>query len=314
MVITMINKKKIASMILLLCVPAVVYFVFFMLQPARFGSVNSLFILFQQCLLPTVTACGYYFIITMGLFDFSIGSNIVLSSIVGGLLSIRFGYMGLFLGGIAVGALIGLINGLMFVKLRISSIIVTVGMMMLYECLGLFISGGGIFTLDKSVKLFGTAPYNVIVSILAMGLSYILIDHTRVGVYVKSIGSNESISRDMGIRVDKYKVVGFVICGLFAGIAGVLTISYSSSISPMLNMNSMERNFMPMMGCFVGMALKKYINPIIAIVIGEFTISLLINGLMTNGIDATLQKMVTGLFLLLIVGFTTRTSKARVVK
>jgi len=310
----MINKKKIASMILLLCVPAVVYFVFFMLQPARFGSVNSLFILFQQCLLPTVTACGYYFIITMGLFDFSIGSNIVLSSIVGGLLSIRFGYMGLFLGGIAVGALIGLINGLMFVKLRISSIIVTVGMMMLYECLGLFISGGGIFTLDKSVKLFGTAPYNVIVSILAMGLSYILIDHTRVGVYVKSIGSNESISRDMGIRVDKYKVVGFVICGLFAGIAGVLTISYSSSISPMLNMNSMERNFMPMMGCFVGMALKKYINPIIAIVIGEFTISLLINGLMTNGIDATLQKMVTGLFLLLIVGFTTRTSKARVVK
>jgi len=314
MVITMINKKKIASMILLLCVPAVVYFVFFMLQPTRFGSVNSLFILFQQCLLPTVTACGYYFIITMGLFDFSIGSNIVLSSIVGGLLSIRFGYMGLFLGGIAVGALIGLINGLMFVKLRISSIIVTVGMMMLYECLGLFISGGGIFTLDKSVKLFGTAPYNVIVSILAMGLSYILIDHTRVGVYVKSIGSNESISRDMGIRVDKYKVVGFVICGLFAGIAGVLTISYSSSISPMLNMNSMERNFMPMMGCFVGMALKKYINPIIAIVIGEFTISLLINGLMTNGIDATLQKMVTGLFLLLIVGFTTRTSKARVVK
>ena len=310
----MINKKKIASMILLLCVPAVVYFVFFMLQPTRFGSVNSLFILFQQCLLPTVTACGYYFIITMGLFDFSIGSNIVLSSIVGGLLSIRFGYMGLFLGGIAVGALIGLINGLMFVKLRISSIIVTVGMMMLYECLGLFISGGGIFTLDKSVKLFGTAPYNVIVSILAMGLSYILIDHTRVGVYVKSIGSNESISRDMGIRVDKYKVVGFVICGLFAGIAGVLTISYSSSISPMLNMNSMERNFMPMMGCFVGMALKKYINPIIAIVIGEFTISLLINGLMTNGIDATLQKMVTGLFLLLIVGFTTRTSKARVVK
>ena len=310
----MINKKKIASMILLLCVPAVVYFVFFMLQPARFGSVNSLFILFQQCLLPTVTACGYYFIITMGLFDFSIGSNIVLSSIVGGLLSIRFGYMGLFLGGIAVGALIGLINGLMFVKLRISSIIVTVGMMMLYECLGLFISGGGIFTLDKSVKLFGTAPYNVIVSILAMGLSYILIDHTRVGVYVKSIGSNESISRDMGIRVDKYKVVGFVICGLFAGIAGVLTISYSSSISPMLNMNSMERNFMPMMRCFVGMALKKYINPIIAIVIGEFTISLLINGLMTNGIDATLQKMVTGLFLLLIVGFTTRTSKARVVK
>jgi len=314
MVITMINKKKIASMILLLCVPAVVYFVFFMLQPARFGSVNSLFILFQQCLLPTVTACGYYFIITMGLFDFSIGSNIVLSSIVGGLLSIRFGYMGLFLGGIAVGALIGLINGLMFVKLRISSIIVTVGMMMLYECLGLFISGGGIFTLDKSVKLFGTAPYNVIVSILAMGLSYILIDHTRVGVYVKSIGSNESISRDMGIRVDKYKVVGFVICGLFAGIAGVLTISYSSSISPMLNMNSMERNFMPMMGCFVGMALKKYINPIIAIVIGEFTISLLINGLMTNGIDATLQKMVTGLFLLLIVGFTNRNSKARVVK
>ena len=93
-----------------------------------------------------------------------------------------------------------------------------------------------------------------------------------------------------------------MLCGLFVGIASVLTISYSSSISPQLSMASMDRNFLPLMGCFVGVALKKYISPIIAIFLGEFTISMLISGLMTNGIDATLQNVVIGLTLLLIVG------------
>jgi ribose transport system permease protein len=310
----MTMKKKLLNILMLIAIPIVIYIFFSIIQPKNFGSFNSVFILLQQCLLPSVAAFGFYFIITMGLFDFSIGANIVLGGIVGALLSQSLGYFGLFLGGIAVGAIVGLINGIVYTKLKIPSIIVTVGLMMIYECVGKFVSGGAIISLGNDLRIFGAAPYNIVVSLLTMFLAIFLINYSKVGIYIRAIGNNENIAKNMGIKVSKYKVIGFMICGLFAGITAILTISYSSSLAPQLNMSSMDRNFTPIMGCFVGLALKKHINPILAIFIGEFTISLLINGLLTNGVDSTLQKVVTGLFLLIVVGITSYRNKDKVVK
>ena len=295
-------KKKVVSTVLILCIPLAVYLVFLALQPARFGGAESMFILLQQAMLPSVTACGIYFIVTMGLWDFSVGANIVLSAIVGVQLYGFLGMAGLVLGGICTGALVGLVNGFTYIKLKIPSIIVSIGLLMIYECLGMFASGGNILTLESAGRILGKAPYNIIGSVLAFALAYFFIQYTRIGVYIRAVGSNETVVGTMGINVAKYKMLGFILCGLFAGISSVLTISYSSSIAPLLKMSSMDRNFLPLMGCFVGIALKKYINPILAILLGEFTISMLISGLITNGIDATLQNVVIGLTLLIIVG------------
>jgi ribose transport system permease protein len=307
-------RKKLLSYFLFALVPIFVYLLFLVLNPQRFGSPNSLFILVEISLLPSITACGFYFIITMGLFDFSIGANIILGGIVGGTLSASLGYVGLFGGGLIVGAIVGLLNGILYTRLKIPSIIVTVGLAMIYECFGMFVAGGGILTLSPNVRLFGAFPYNIIVGFAAIAVAFFIIDYTRIGIYIRAIGNNEYAVSNMGINVDFYKVIGFLLCNLFAGMAGVLTISYSSSIAPQLGMGSLARNFAPIMGCFVGLTLKKYVNPIIAIFIGEFTISLFITGLMTNNIDATLQKVVIGVFLLAISGFASRSSKESVVK
>ncbi len=306
--------KELKYILLLICVPLAVYIVFSIMQPENFGSLNSILMLIQQCLLPSLAAFGFYFIITMGLFDFSIGANIVLSGIFGVMLSRSMGYAGLILGSLVCSAAIGFLNGIIYTRLRIPSIIVTVGLLMIYECFGKFLSSESVLSLDKSYRMLGSAPQNIIVSAAAMFVAIFLLKYSRIGTYIRAIGNNENIARNMGIKVDRYKVIGFLICGLFAGITAILTVSYSSSVAAQLRMSSMDRNFTPIMGCFVGLALKKYINPIIAIFIGEFTISLLINGLMTNGIDSTLQKVITGSFLLIIVSFTSYKNKARVVK
>lgn len=295
-------NKRLKSTLLILCIPMVVYLIFRILQPGRFGSFDGMFILLQQAMIPSVTACGLYFIITMGLWDFSIGANIILSAIVAVRLYNLIGMPGLILGGIIVGALVGLINGVTYVKFKIPSIIVSIGMLMFYECLGMLASGGSIMNLASEGCILGRAPWNIVGCIIALILAHFLITYTRIGIYIRAVGSNETVVANMGVDVGKYKMLGFMLCGLFVGIASVLTISYSSSISPQLSMASMDRNFLPLMGCFVGVALKKYISPIIAIFLGEFTISMLISGLMTNGIDATLQNVVIGLTLLLIVG------------
>lgn len=306
------NKMKGAAILAALIVGF--YIIFKILQPARFGSMRSMMILVQQSLLPAVGACGMYFIIIMGMFDFSLGANIVLSAIVGCLCSRIMGLPGLILGCVICGTLVGILNGLLYNKLKIPSIIATVGLCIVYECIGIYICGGTVLSLDKNYRILGKAPYNVIFCLVACVLAYIILKYTKIGTYCRAIGSNELMAKNMGADISFYKLIGFAICGFFGGVLAIVTISYGSSVTPATGMSSMGRNFSPIMGCFIGMALKKYINPVISMIAGEFLISMITNGLLTNNIDSTLQDVIVGVTLLIIVCLTFAGKKDDVVK
>lgn len=307
-------KKKRRSILTLVLLVIGVYAAFFIMQPTKFGNLESLYILIQQILLPSVAACGLYFILTMGLFDFTLGSNIILSSLVGVLLSTQFGYIGLVIGCILVGTVIGLANGLMYNWFKVPSIIVTVGLLIVYEALGCIISPEGTLRLSNDFRILRAFPWNFLVALATFAFATFLIKYTKTGIYINAIGRNEYMAKNMGVNVNRYKVIGFTLCGLFAGICALLTISYGSSIQPVSGMDSMGRNFTPLMGCFFGVAFKKYINPVIAIFIGEFVISLITTGIMTNGVDSTLQSAVVGVIMIVIVAIMARENLGEVVK
>lgn len=294
-------KRKITGISVLLGILLVVYFIFYLLEPDRFGSPMSIFILFQQSLIYSIAACGCYFVIAMGLFDFSLGANLILSALVGCRLSVHYGYPGLILGCLAVGTVIGMINGACYLKFKIPSIIVTVGLMMIYECIGVLIAGSTTNKLSPGMKMFGQAPYNILLAFLSFAVCIYILYGTRTGIYIRAIGRNELMAGNMGVETGKIKFMGFVLCGFFAGVTGLLTISYTSTMIPVQGMSSMARNFQPIMGCFVGLAFKKYVNPVISIAAAEFMISMIVIGVMTNGLDSTLQDCIIGLILLAIV-------------
>ncbi len=294
-------KRKVTGISVLLGILLLVYLVFYFLEPTRFGSPMSIFILFQQSLTYSIAAGGCYFVIAMGLFDFSLGANLILSALVGYKLSVVAGYPGLIFGCMITGMVIGMINGGFYLKFRVPSIIVTVGLMMIYECIGVFIAGDTTNKLGQNMKLFGQAPYNLIIALISFAVCIFILYSTKMGVYIRAIGKNELIAKNMGVSTEKYKFLGFVICGIFAGVTGMLTISYTSTIIPVQGMSSMARNFQPIMGCFVGLAFKKYVNPMVSIIAAEFMISMIVSGVMTNGLDSTLQDCIIGLILLVIV-------------
>ena len=118
----------------------------------------------------------------------------------------------------------------------------------------------------------------------------------------------------MGINVNKYKVLAFVLSGAFLGIMAVLTISYSSSMLAETGMASMSRNFVPTMGCFFGMAFKKYGMPLQAIIFGELIINIIFFGFIALGAPTAIQDVITGLALLVIITVTTRVEKGEIVK
>lgn len=290
--------------------------IFKVITPDNFGSAKNMLSYFEASLLASVGAVGFYFVMVMGMFDFSIGANIMLSAIVGCVFANRFGlgYFGLIVGAILTGALVGLLNGLFYAKLRIPSMIVTTGLALIYESIANYIAGGVEQTLPSQLRAFGQMPGNLILAVIAFIIAYILLNYTKVGTYTYAIGSNEFVAKNMGINVNFYKVLVFVISGAFLGIMAILTISYGSSMVAVTGMASMSRNFVPTMGCFFGLAFKKYGMPLPAIIIGEFVINIIFFGFIALGAPTAIQDVITGFALLIIVTLTTKVDKGEIVK
>ncbi len=310
-----LSGKTMGYIILALLVVAS-WAVFKVITPGNFGSPRKLLSYLESSLMISAGAVGFYFVMVMGMFDFSIGANIMLSAIVGAVLSSRYGlgYFGLIAGCILTGAVVGLLNGFFYVKLRIPSMIVTTGLALIYESIASYVAGPQSATLPSDLRALGGMPGNLIVAVIAFAVAYILLNYTKIGTYTYAIGSNEFVAKNMGINVNKYKVLAFVIAGAFLGVEAILTISYGSSMVAETGMLSMSRNFYPTMGCFLGLALKKYGIPIQAIVIGEFFLQIIYYGFVALGAPTAVNDVISGLALLIIVTLTTKVTKGEIVK
>lgn len=291
---------------------------FKLLSPQNFGSGDLMAGYMQTSIQYAVGGCGLYFIVVMGLFDFSIGANIVLSSIVGVLLSRFYGYWGLVFGCILTGTAIGCFNGILYSKLKIPSMIVTVGLMLILESVANYVITADKYVnpgkLTEDLLAFNHAPWNYVVALIAFLLMAFILRYTKIGTYCNAIGSDEYVASNMGIGVEKYKFAGFVLLHMFVGIMALLTVSYGKGMLAVTGMASMDRNFKPLMGTFFGVAFKKYGCPVTAIVIGEFIITMIFNGLVALNVPTTINDFVTGAVLLTIVTLTNRAPKGAVVK
>ena len=310
----MSGKTKGFVVLILLVVAA--WAIFKVITPHNFGSPKNLLSYFEASLMISAGAVGFYFVMVMGMFDFSIGANIMLSSIVGAVLASRFnlGYFGLIGGCILTGAIVGFLNGFFYIKLRIPSMIVTTGLALIYESLASYIAGPQSAALPSNLRAFGSMPGNLILAVIAFIVAYMLLNYTKIGTYTYAIGSNEFVAKNMGINVNKYKRLAFIISGAFFGVEAILTISYGSSMVAETGMLSMSRNFYPTMDCFLGLAMKKYGIPIPAIIIGEFFLQIIYYGFVALGAPTAVNDVISGLALLIIVTLTTKVSKGEIVK
>ena len=279
---------------LLLVITVLCWVVFKILCPGTFGAPDQMLTYVQTAIIYAVGGCGLYFIVVMGLWDFSVGSILVLSCLISIGFSQMFGYVGLIVAPILCGIVLGAANGLAYIKLRIPSLIVTVGLSLIYESLAVFASDWAGTRLSDSC--------------------WFILRYTKLGTYVNAIGANEATAKNMGVDVDKYKFLAFVLCSMFVGIMSVLYIGYGTAQTPMTGMLSQSLNFKPLMGTFFGLAFKKYGRPVISIVIGEFIISMMFAGFVALGMPVTINNVITGATLLIIICITTKRVKGAVVK
>ena len=147
----------------------VVLFLILLIFYHKSVTLSSLVLWAQLAIAPAILAWGVCFSLKVGMWDFSVGGVVYLSAIMGGNLAIQSGneVIGVIIFCPLVGAVLGLLTGLVFRYLKIPSIIVSVGMLLVYECITQYVYGGNGVQLSNKVFTIYSFPQNVIIGAAA---------------------------------------------------------------------------------------------------------------------------------------------------
>lgn len=294
-----------------------VVFTIFSISSNKFCQMSNMLIILQQCAVLSVIATGQTIVILSGSIDLSVGSVSGLSAIVCALLAFEFGPIAMLIG-IFIGVIAGLINGILFAKFKIPSFILTLGIMTLARGLILILTKGRPLMITNPIvrwigggKLFGF-PVIVMFAAFLVLLVYVLVSHTAFGRYVYAIGGGEQVSLLSGVPVDKIKIIIFVVCGLLAGIGGVLMAARVGAGAPTLG-QGLE---LDAVGAVVlgGTPLTGGFGSIINTIFGALIMVILANGLNIVGISSYTQMVIKGTVIILAVAITIDRGKIGIIK
>jgi ribose transport system permease protein len=295
--------------IMLTLVLVLVCFVLSLLTP-YFLTVQNLMNVLQQVSITAIVAFGMAFVIISQGIDLSVGAAIALvgipvaSVIIAGDGSPAFIALGI-LSGVALGVLVGFINGINIVHLKMAPFIATLAMMSICRGLALtWTKGQPIFGLPKSFIFIGNGfvgpiPFSVIVMLVMFILALWISEFTPFGRTVYAMGGNEEAARLAGINVKRYRVLIYMISGFCVGIAGVIFTALLASAQPAAGdpflFNSITGTILG------GVALFGGSGTMVGVLIGTIFIGVVDNGQALLNVDPYMQHVVSGVIVLIAV-------------
>ena len=208
---------------------------FSMLSPQAFPSVYNFTNVLNQASLVMILAGGLTLAVIVGELDLSVGFAASLHGILATGLIVHTGLpipVALLIV-LAAGALIGVINGLIVTKLRVNSVIATLGTGTIITGLAFAYSAGApivagvpeaFLQISLGRWLWGI-PNNIVIMAVVLGALWLLVERSAVGQEIQAVGGNASAARLSGIDVDRIKIIGFSISGTCAALTGILLAS-----------------------------------------------------------------------------------------
>jgi ribose transport system permease protein len=300
-----------ATLVILVAVVGAAQPVF--LQPA------SLLQLASDTAVLFILATGVTFVIMLGGIDLSIQSMASLASVIVALTVARLGY-GAFVLAVAVGAVAGLLSGLVHVRLRIPSFIATLAMGGVLYSAALVVSKERSITLGDAERgyqtwitgtLFGV-PNVIVIGFIVLAVAHVLQSRTRFGRYSAAIGAGEPAAYASGVKVNRQKVIAFVLSAGLAALAGVILAGRLASGSPTLAAELL----LPSIAAVVvgGTAITGGVGSIWRTLVGALIISVVRIGMTFLGVNIFAQNIVFGAVLVAAVAITIDRSKIPIVK
>ncbi len=190
----------------------------------------------EQVAILGIIALGVNQVILAGEIDVSVGSGLAFCGWAAGSVAVHHGGLALpLLTALGLGAAIGLVNGLLVVKARIPSIIVTLAMLYALRGAGNVFNSIGIAGVPNSSRTLGSGSVlginvQVVVLLAALAIVALLMSHTRLGREVAAVGGNRHAARHAGLPIDAVRLATFVLTGLCVGLAAMVYIGQVAAV------------------------------------------------------------------------------------
>lgn len=290
-------------------------FVVFSLASPNFFQFSNIVGILLATAVNGVLALGATFVIITAGIDLSVGTVMTFAAVMTGVVITFWGlpvWLGV-VGGLAAGALAGLINGMVISKMKLPPFVATLGMLYIAKGLSLVVSGLKPIYFSDAPTFNNLAMGSVIGAIIpgfdvpnavlilfgAAIVAHLILTKTILGRYTFAIGSNEEATRLSGVNVNSWKTAVYALAGAFAGLGGVLIASRLNSAQPALGAGyELDAIAAVVIG---GTSLSGGEGTITGTIIGAFIISTLTNGLRILSVPQEWQIVITGGIVILAV-------------
>ncbi|MDO5344663.1 MAG: ABC transporter permease [Lachnospiraceae bacterium] len=248
-------------------------------------------------------------LLLIGELDLSVGKVASLCGILSGMMMVNLGWnswLSLLIA-LACGLLFGAINGLIITKLKLNSMVATIGMQGVYGGINLVLTKGKAITgIPENIYFLGKGslgpfPYPFIICIVVLIVILFLVKKTKTGRYIYAIGNSREAAKILGINVDKIRVLIYSLVGLISALAGILYVarlgSSQSSIGENWPMNSIASSVIG------GVSLNGGIGNPAGALIGAAIISIIQNMIVLLGVNVYWQSAVSGFVVVIAISF-----------
>jgi len=285
--------------------------ILFSIISPNFMTPYNILILVRQVSFVAISAVGLMFVMIGGGIDLSIGSQIIFTNIV---LSIMMVDLHIPLGiaiplTLALGTTLGIINGMLSIRLKIHPLIVTLGTAAIYKGVGYIIADSrNIMGFPDLFRFFGQGyigpiPVPIIMMVIVALIGNFILTRTYFGRYTFALGGNEEAARLAGVNTNRMKVILFAICGFASAITSVLLLSrvFAGQVSTGAGIE-FDCLTAALLG---GVSFKGGEGSIFGLITGVLIIGVLNNAMQLASFPDFSQNVVKGVVLLAAVGFDT---------
>lgn len=298
-----------------------VIFVFFAVAAPNFLSAKNVINILRQVSMFGIVVIGVTFVMIGGGMDLSVGGQVAVVGMVLGYLMVNLNMpiIPAALIAVALGCLLGMINGVVAIKLNIAPIIVTLSMMLILQGVAYLITGGYPITgMPKNFVWIGQGyiagflPVPVLIFVAFIIFGWIVMNKTYLGRYIYALGGNKEAARLAGINVNKLTVFIYMFAGFAASIAALIMVGRTNASQPGAG-SSYPFDCMTA-ACLGGISIQGGEGKISGVVVGVIILGILDNGLVLMGVNSNFQSVVKGLILLVAVAIDCYQIKAKKAK
>lgn len=310
-----LGKKILRFPQLSIIVAFILLFIVFSLATKNFLNLSNMVNVLRQASTSLIVATGMTYVLILGGIDLSVGSVACLAGTLaaGFMVKNNMSVPVAIILGVAIGAAMGFINGILIAKVRIPAFITTLAMMSTARGLALVYTGGYPITgiPDEALMLgrgyLGGIPVPAIIMLVLISIAWIVLTTTSFGRHVYATGGNEECARLSGIKVSRIKIAVYSFSGMMASVTGILLTLRLASGQPTLG-EGMELDAIAAV-CLGGTTLTGGKGYMFGTIIGCLFMTTMANGFNIIGVSSFWQQVLTGVILILAVCFYERNKK-----